>query len=259
MTTRETGPSWRFRILGRVTAAHCREVVHCGGPKQRALLAILLLNANRPVPMTRLTDLIWWEAGPKSATANVRTYVAGLRQALGGDRILARPAAYEIMVRPGEFDAQDFADLAARGRAALAAGELGTGTDTLGRALGLWRGRAGEDVPRAFALDNLLTALDEERLAVFEDWIAALIAGGRAASAVPELGRFLSEHPFRERAWRHLMLARYRCGDAAGAVATFQRARSVLLDELGLEPGAEMVDLHRAILRRDPLVTASAA
>jgi DNA-binding SARP family transcriptional activator len=259
MTARESEPSWRFGILGRVTAAHGRAAVHCGGPKQRALLAILLLNANRPVPMTRLSDLIWWEAEPKSASANIRTYVAGLRQALGGDRILARPGAYEMRVRPGELDAHDFAGLVARGRAALAAGDLDAGADTLRRALALWRGRAGEDVPRAFALDNLLTVLDEERLAVFEDWIAALIAAGRAASAVPELGRFLSEHPFRERAWRHLMLARYRCGDAAGAVATFQRARSVLLDELGLEPGAELVDLHRAILRRDPLMLAGAA
>ncbi|MFI5495915.1 BTAD domain-containing putative transcriptional regulator [Actinoplanes sp. NPDC051859] len=258
MALRDTDAALRFRILGRVTATRGPERLHCGGPKQRALLAVLLLNANRPVSMSRLADLIWWEAEPKSAAANLRTYVAGLRQAIGGERILARPGAYEIRVLPGEFDAHDFAELVARGRAALAAGSLDLGVDALGRALALWDGRAGEDVPRAFALDNLFTILDEERLAVFEDWASALIAVGQTALAVPALRRFLSEHPYRERAWRHLMEARYRCGDAAGAIATFQRVRAVLLDQLGLEPGVELVELHRAILRRDPLVPAGA-
>jgi DNA-binding SARP family transcriptional activator len=245
------GSSLRLTVLGRVTAWRGGEQVHCGGPKQRALLAVLLLDANRPVATSRLVGLVWDDAEPKSAIANLRTYVAGLRRALGADRILARPRAYEIRVLPGELDLAEFSGLLARGRAAADAGFWDIAAALLGRAVALWRGSAAEDIPRAYALDHLLTILDEEHLAAFEEWISALIAVGRASSTVPELCRFLADHPLRERAWGHLMVARYECGDAAGAVATYQRARSVLRDQLGLEPGHDLVDLHRAILRRD--------
>ncbi|MGC4897415.1 BTAD domain-containing putative transcriptional regulator [Micromonospora sp. DT31] len=195
--------------------------------------------------------MVWSDHPPTSATANLRTHAAGLRRTVG-DRLLARPQAYELRLAPHELDVTEFQRLAAQGRSLLTSTDPAGAIDTLASALAWWRGPSGDGLPRGTALDNRWAALDEQRLQVFEELAQARLAAGEHAHILPDLRAHLAAHPLRERAWGHLMLALYRCGDVPAALTVYRDARAVLDEQLGLEPGAELARLHRAMLDRDP-------
>ncbi|MBP2704104.1 AAA family ATPase [Microbispora sp. RL4-1S] len=196
---------------------------------------------------------VWDEDPPRSAVANVRTYVNRLRDALGlSGRLTARPPGYLLTVDQGELDVVEFAEALRRGREAVADGRPEEALGHLSPALALWRGAPAEDVPRTRALTPRLDALSEQRCLALETVAEARLMLGEHEEAVAELRDMTAAHPTRERLWGRLMLALYRTGDVAAALTAYGRARELLADELGVEPGPELATLHLAILNRDP-------
>ncbi|MEV7806791.1 BTAD domain-containing putative transcriptional regulator [Microbispora sp. NPDC088329] len=245
--------SLRFSILGPVQVRRDDRKITLGSPKQRVLLTVLLLEANRTVSLERLVDAVWDADPPRSAVANLRTYANRLRDVLGApERLVARPPGYLLDVGPGELDLTEFSEAVRRGREALSCGDPGTALRHLSAALSLWRGAPAEDVPRSAALGPRLDALEEQRALALEALAEARIALGEHAEVIVELREILGGHATRERLWGHLMLALYRTGDAAAALAAYAQARAVLREELGVEPGPELASLYQAILQRDP-------
>src|SRR5918997_2519293 len=241
-----------WRILGPLEVATDSGLVALGGPRRRALLAILLCQPNAFVPRGRLIDLLWSLDPPSSAQGALQVHVHGLRRSLGADRVLTRGVAYAVSVRAGELDLERFEALALRGRERLAAGHPSDASRTLSEALALWRGRPLGDLPEGPFKDAEAARLEEQRLVALEDRIEADLRLGRHAELVPELRALVEEHPLRERPRRQLMLALYRTGRQAEALSEYQSVRRLFLDELGLEPGVELEELQAAILRRDP-------
>ncbi|MFG2068425.1 BTAD domain-containing putative transcriptional regulator [Micromonospora tulbaghiae] len=241
----------QIRLLGTVELCVDGETVTPGAAKRRAVLAGLAIEANHSVSLPRLARMVWSDHPPTSATANLRTHAAGLRRTVG-DRLLARPQAYELRLAPHELDVTEFQRLAGEGRSLLASADPAGAIDTLTSALAWWRGPSGDGLPRSTALDNRWAALDEQRLQVFEELTEARLAAGEHAHLLSDLRAHLAAHPLRERAWGHLMLALYRCGDVPAALTVYRDARAVLDEQLGLEPGAELARLHRAMLDRAP-------
>ncbi len=253
----EGGLSLRFGLLGPVEVRRNGRPVPLGSPKQRALLTALLLEPNRVVSIDRLITAVWDEEPPHSAVANVRTYVNRLRGTLGeGDRLTARPPGYVLTAHAGELDVTEFADALRQGRKALSAGRPEAALRHLSAALARWRGAPAEDVPRSAALGPRLDALAEQRCLALEAQAEARLMLGEHADAVPELRETVAAHPTRERLWGSLMLALYRTGDSAAALSAYGQARAFLAEELGVEPGPELAELHRSILNRDPALCA---
>jgi predicted ATPase/DNA-binding SARP family transcriptional activator len=234
-----------FRVLGplEVLGEH-GEPVALGGARPRRLLGVLLLHANRPVATDRLIDAVWADSPPPSARGALQVHVHALRKALGTDRIVTRAPGYLVRVDEGELDADRFERLVDAG--------------SFAEALGLWRGPAladlaSEDFARADA-----ARLEEARLSAHEARIAAELEAGRHDAVVPELDALVTAHPHRERLRAQQMLALYRAARQADALAAFRDARSAL-DELGLEPSAELRRLEQRILQQDPDLAPSAA
>jgi DNA-binding SARP family transcriptional activator/tetratricopeptide (TPR) repeat protein/transcriptional regulator with XRE-family HTH domain len=248
----------RFRVLGPLELRDGGgRLVRLGAPKQRALLAVLLLHANQAVGVDLLVEALWGEQPPVLAMGGLRTYVSGLRRALGmGEsadtpRIAALPGGYQLTVAVQELDLLVFERSASQGQRALADRETALAAAQLGRALGLWRGRAFEDVPLGRGLSGELARLQERRLVVVEEWVEACLALGRHGGLVPELRRLVVAEPLRERLWGQWMLALYRSGRQAEALAAYQQLRGRLVEELGIEPGPPLQQLQRRILRGD--------
>jgi DNA-binding SARP family transcriptional activator/transcriptional regulator with XRE-family HTH domain len=248
----------RFRVLGPLELRDGEgRLVRLGAPKQRTLLAVLLLHANRAVGSDVLVEALWAERPPVLAMGGLRTYVSGLRRILGmgatpgAPRIAAQPGGYQLTVAAQELDLLVFERCAGEGQRALADGETALAAAQLGRALGLWRGRAFEDVPLGEGLSGELARLQERRLVVVEEWVEACLALGRHGGLVPELRRLVMAEPLRERLWGQWMLALYRSGRQAEALAAYQQLRGRLVEELGIEPGPPLQQLQRGILRGD--------
>src|SRR5262245_1251880 len=211
--------------------------VALGGPRPRALLAQLLLQPNQPVSTDRLIDGIWGEAPPASAQNALQVHVHTLRHALGADRIVTRPPGYLVRVEPDELDVERFERL-------VAAGELH-------EALALWRGPALADVGYEPFAQADAARLEEGRPSALEARLDADLAAGRHTSIVGELDSLAASHPHRERLQAQRIVALYRSGRQADALAAYRDARSAL-DELGLEPSPELRTLERRILEHDP-------
>ncbi|MET7671449.1 AfsR/SARP family transcriptional regulator [Micromonospora luteifusca] len=239
------------RLLGTVELRVDGKPVTVGAAKRRAVLAGLALEANRPVSLDRLSQMVWAGSTPASAVANLRSHVAGLRRAVG-DRIVAHPGGYELRLAAGELDVVEFLRLAGDARAGrdnvAPVAVIGQLTDALAQ----WRGPAGGGVPRSTSLDNRWATLDEQRLQIFEELADARLTVGEHADLLAGLREHLAAHPLRERAWGQLMLALYRCGDTPAALSAYRAARDSLYDQLGIEPGSELATLHRAMLDRSP-------
>jgi DNA-binding SARP family transcriptional activator/WD40 repeat protein len=243
-----------FRILGSLDVRDdSGGPMTLGGAKPRALLAMLLLHLNEPVSAERLAIALWGQDAPAGAGKTIQVHVSRLRRALGEPEVLATtPGGYRLRVRPGELDAERFAQLAAEGHRALAEDEPERASDVLREALSLWRGPAlAEFAFEAFAQAEI-GRLEEERLAALEARVEADLALGRHAELVGELEQLLTAHPLRERLHGQRMLALYRSGRQADALAAYRRARARLVEEIGAEPGPELRGLHDAILRQDP-------
>ena len=249
-----------FGILGPLEVRADGHAVPLGGARPRAVFAVLALNANRPVSADRLALALWGEEAPPSAVKTVQVYVARLRKALGDPEVLVTtPAGYRLRVRPGELDAERFESLVADGRQALAAGRGDDAAAALRAALELWRGPPLAEVASAPFAPAEIARLEEQRLAALEVRVEADLAAGRHAELVAELGQLRMEHPWRERLHAQLMLALYRSGRQADALEAYRHAREVLVEQLGIEPGAELHDLHEKILAHDPALDAPPA
>ena len=244
-----------YRILGplEVSADGC--VIEVGGPKLRALLAILLLRANEPVPRDVLVCGLWGEQPPAGAQGSLDVYVWRLRKALGaaasGPVVVTRPVAYCLLAEEGQLDVRRFERLVEQGRSALAANAPGPAAASLRAALQLWRGNALGDLACEPFAQVETGRLEELRLGAVEDRIEADLALGLHADVVSELEALVATHPLRERLYGQLMIALYRGGRQAEALEAYQAARRHLVEELGLEPGPALQRLERAILRQD--------
>jgi YVTN family beta-propeller protein len=241
-----------FGILGPVAVRRDGHDLPLGGPKQRALLATLLLRANEVVSRDRLIEGLWGERPPPTAAHTLDNYVSRLRKTLGNARLSRRAPGYVLHVGRDELDLDRFERLLAEGRAQLAQGEAGEAARTLRAALALWRGPALADVLYEPFAQGEAERLEERRLIALEDRIDADLAVGGGAELVPELEALVREHPQRERLLGQLMLALYRAGRQAEALAVLQSARRRLAEELGLGPGPELGELQRKILAHDP-------
>ena len=239
-------------VLGPVLAVRDGREFGLGGPKPRAVLALLLVAEGRVVPAEYLVEALWRGAPPPGAAKTLRSYVSRLRPLLGPEAALvSRGGGYAITVTPDLVDASRFERLVAVGRDALTRGEAAAAASRFGEALALWRGRALADVAEVEPLALEAARLEELRLVAVEGRLEAEIERGLAAEAIGELERLVAEHPVRERLWRLLVLALYRAQRQADALAAYRRARAVLADELGIEPGEELRQLEEAVLRQE--------
>jgi DNA-binding SARP family transcriptional activator len=242
-----------FRILGPLEVSDETGPIALGGQRQRALLAILLLDVGRVVAMDRLVDLLWGEDAPKTATASLQNTVARLRKALGSDVLETRAPGYVLRVTTDQLDAGRFE------RALVDARRLPPEErrDLLQRSLALWRGPALAD----FAFDDFaqsaIRRLEELRLVAHGERIDADLELGRHGDVVGELETLVRDHPLRETFRRQLMLALYRAGRQAEALEVYQDARARFIDELGIEPGPELKRLQSEILRHEAGLSAS--
>ncbi|MEV0676296.1 BTAD domain-containing putative transcriptional regulator [Actinosynnema sp. NPDC050436] len=239
----------RFRVLGPLDVRDRQ-----GGPllptrrKQRVLLAVLLLR-DGPTSTDALSDALWDEL-PRSAAANLKTYLSGLRRLLHPDAAIdTRPEGYALAVPRADLDATHFEDLVEDGRKALRDNRFDVATERFTRALGLWRGPVLDGLPVPELIAPRVTVLDELRLDVQEDNLDARLALGQ--DVVGELQALTGRHPLRERLWGQLMLALYRSGRQAEALAAHQRLRDTLDARLGIEPSPAIRRLHVEILRSD--------
>src|SRR3954451_18464095 len=229
----------QFAILGPVEARMDGSALQLGGPKPRALLAMLLLDANEPVSRDRLIEGLWGDDPPRSADQTLDSYVSRLRRVLGPDRVVRRPPGYLLVVEPGELDLERFERLV-EDRSLHEALRLWGGAVGGQGALGRGGGRAlAEVLYEPFACEEA-ERLEERRLVALEDRIEADLAGGEGAQVVPELEALTQAHPSRERLPAELMRALYRAGRQADALAAMREARCRLDDELGLAPGPQL-------------------
>ena len=235
-----------FRILGplEVVAAD-GEPLALGGQRQRAVLALLLLHANRVVSTELLVDSLWGEQPPRTATTSLQNAIVALRKVLGPEVLETRAPGYVLHVAPDDFDLARFERLVAAARGLESAEKA----EALREALALWRGEALAELPvEAFTGEQ--RRLEELRLAATEDRIDAELVNGRHADLVPELESLVSRHPLRERLRGQLMLALYHSGRQADALNAYQQARRELV-EVGLDPGPRLQELHAQILRQE--------
>ena len=244
----------RFCVLGPLEAYANGRSVAVGGGRQRALLALLLVHAGEIVSRDRLIDELWAGQPPPGGSQSLDVYISRLRKAFreaGANDVLATRAPGYVL-HAGETDARRFETLAAQGREALAAGEAGRAAQVLAEALALWRGTAYAEVADESWARAEAGRLAELRLSATEDRIEAELALGHHSALVPELEVLVAREPARERLAGQLMLALYRSGRQAGALAAYRAARTSLVEELGLEPGPELKRLEAAVLAHDP-------
>jgi WD40 repeat protein/DNA-binding SARP family transcriptional activator len=251
----------RFLVLGPL------EVIDDGGrpvpiagAKERTILAQLIANADRVVPADDLIEALWGESPPRTAERTLRSYVSRLRRFLESDRsaegatevIRSRGDGYELIADGHQIDALRFVELAGEGRRLLERGNDKEADLVLEEGLALWRGAAYQEYRYIGFGGSESDRLEELRRTAVEDRIDAQLAYGDPSSLVADLEGMVREEPLRERRWSQLMLALYRAGRQAEALQGFTRARAVLVDELGIEPGPDLQRLQAAILDHDP-------
>jgi DNA-binding SARP family transcriptional activator/streptogramin lyase len=237
-----------FRILGPLEVGNGHDAGSLDAPKVRALLGVLLLHPNEVVSNARLIDELWGDQPPATAAKIVQTYVSQLRRMLDPDTIATRTPGYVLHVDAGALDSARFRDLVAEARRLAASGDQEEARRVYQDALALWRGPPLADLLFESFARNEVEQLDEERLSARMDLIDCELELGHHEEVVPELETLVRQYPLRERLRAQLMLALYRCGRQADALAAYQDARRTLVDELGLEPSRELHDLEQAIL-----------
>jgi DNA-binding SARP family transcriptional activator len=245
----------RFRVLGPLEIWSGEAWVSIGAPKWRSLLAALLVSAGQVVSTDRLITEIWGDAPPRGATNLVSIYAHKLRKMLGGDgdKLLRyRAPGYFLAVDHDDVDSLRFATLVGAGRQALAEQQPGRAAELLAEALGLWRGRPYMDVPHSTLVEAEAERLTEARLDALELSFEAEIGCGRHAEVIPGISRLTGDNPLREGLWGLLMRALDAAGRHAEALAAYARAREVIADELGVDPGETLQSLYEEILTEEP-------
>jgi DNA-binding SARP family transcriptional activator len=259
------GPAPRFGVLGPLRVWQGENEVDLGPLQQRVVLAVLLLHLGRPVGRDQMISAVWGEAPPAHAVNLVQRHVSGLRRVLGTGRpggtasvrLVWTDAGYLLTMPAGALDLKAFEGELGRARTAQAAGDLAEAAVALHAALGLWRGPVCDGLSSPY-LDAQRVRLAESRISVVEDRIELDLALGSHTDLIAELRELLADNPLRERLHGLLMLALYRAGRQADALAAFRDARRRLHDELGVEPAAPLQQLHQQILAADPQLAAIA-
>jgi DNA-binding SARP family transcriptional activator len=241
-----------YRVLGPLEVRDGDRPLSLGGPRQRALLAILLLRPNEVVSSDQLADALWNGEPPASAANVVQGHISDLRKTLGRGAIATRGGGYELVVEPERIDLRRFERLVGEGTRALTDGRASEASAQFREALALWRGKALADIADNDLLGAEARRLDELRFLAVERRVEADLALGRHAELVGELESLVAQHPLRERPRAQLMIALYRSGRQAEALDVYRRARTTIVDELGLEPSPVLQNVERAILRHDP-------
>jgi DNA-binding SARP family transcriptional activator/tetratricopeptide (TPR) repeat protein len=252
-------PALRFSVLGPLRVWRHAAVVDLGPVQQRVVLAVLALQAGRPVGRQQMIDAVWGETQPRNAVNLVQRHVSGLRRALEPDRPGRTPSdlltwtdsGYLLTLPPGALDLDLFVRELARARTARGVGRLQEAAAALHSALELWRGPVCDGLSSPF-LDAQADRLAESRVSALEDRIELDLVLGDQGDLIAELRDLVAEHPLRERLRGLLMLALYRAGRQADALTAFRDARRQLHDELGVEPSAPLQQLHQQILTADP-------
>lgn len=240
----------RYRLLGPLEVVTPAGPLTLGGPKQRALLGVLLLDAGRAVSTDRLAAALWGDEPPETAVNVLQGHVGDLRRLLGREAVVTRAPGYLLRADAGQIDARCFERLACEGRRLLTS-DAAAARARLGEALALWRGPVLADVSYGRAPGEI-TRLEELRLATLEDRVDADLVLGAHAEVVGELGALLAGHPGRERLCGQLMLALYRSGRQEEALAAYRALRHRLREELSIDPSPELQRLERSILRQEP-------
>jgi DNA-binding SARP family transcriptional activator len=240
-----------YCLLGALVVRRDGVVLPVAAGKQRVVLAVLLLRAGRVTGTDELVEALWGSAPPPSARESLQNYVVRLRKALGGEGqgpLVTEPGGYRIEVGPGELDVAIFDAAVAAGLSAVRAGSWEQARQELGAALALWRGRPLADVPSDGLAAREVPRLEELRWQAAEGRIEAELALGGHAEVIAELRALTAEQPLRERLHALLMTALYRDGQQASALAAYQAARDVLVEELGAEPGPGLRRVHQEVL-----------
>jgi predicted ATPase/DNA-binding SARP family transcriptional activator len=240
-----------FLVLGPLELVVAGAPVRLTARRQRALLAALLMRAGTVVATDALIEALWRSDPPDSAASVLRVYVSNVRRCLPPGRLVTRSPGYVLLVEDGELDAERFEALFADGRRTLAEGSPRLARSLLGRALALWRGAALADVAAESFAREAADRLDELRLQCVEERLAADLELGHHREVLAELELLVATHPLRDRLRSQLMLALYRSGRQADALACYRRGRDVLIEEHGLDPGAALRELERRILQQD--------
>jgi DNA-binding SARP family transcriptional activator len=241
-------PGLELRLLGPVQAARAGREVRLGGPKQRAVLALLLVDAGQVVPAGRLAQQLWRGSPPPGAAKTLRSYLSRLRGLLSPEaELAARGGGYAIRTGTAQLDTPRFERLAAAGQAALSSGEATAAASHFSQALALWHGPALADVRDVQPLALEAARLEELRLMAAEGRIEAHLALGRHREITGQLRTLTAQYPLRERLWRLLVLALSRSERQADALAAYRQARNMLATELALEPNEELRRLDQAV------------
>jgi predicted ATPase/DNA-binding SARP family transcriptional activator len=245
-----------FRLLGPLEVAGEEGSLRLGRRQQRAVLALLLLELNHSVSTDRLIESLWPAGPPRRPETAIQGYISALRKLLGWETIETSGGGYCLRAEPESLDAVRFDGLRREGEDALGRGDAAGAARLLGAALELWRGAVLADFAYEAWAQQEIARLAELRLLAQEELNESRLALGEHADVVGELEGLVAEQPLRERPRRQLMLALYRCGRQAEALDVYQQGRALLVEGLGIDPGTELQDLHRAILKQDPSLAA---
>ncbi len=249
--------SWKFLVLGPLEVRRDGESLTLGGPKQRSVLGLLLLDAGKLVPASRVVEHVWGSGDGEGSIGSLQAYVSTLRKILrdpdhpDDERLEWVRPGYRFHVDAGELDLQQVQDVLAEARERRAAGDLTAAAHLLRYGLSLWRGPALADLADIPSFAPLLVPIDRRLGALRHECYDVELELGRHLTLAPELEEALSAHPLDERLAGQLMLALYRGGRQADALATYRGTAALLRDELGLEPGLPLRTLHGAVLRQD--------
>ena len=255
MSQTASSPFAEVRLLGPVELGRRDgSAATVGSGLERTLLAALAVNAGLVVSTDVLIEALWESSPPATARHALQVHVSSLRHRLGvwPSPLEARPSGYLLKLDPGQLDTERFESLAATGRAELASNQAVRAADVLEAALAVWRGPALADVSRGPVIETEVTRLEEARRATEEDRLDAELAAGHSERAAVLAEELAGAEPLRERRWGQLMLALYRCGRQAEALHRFMLVRDLLRDELGVDPGPALRELHRRVLTHDP-------
>ncbi|WP_086853014.1 AfsR/SARP family transcriptional regulator [Amycolatopsis kentuckyensis] len=257
--------SLTIRVLGPLEVTAAGRVIALGGPKPRLLLAALALQPNVVVSTDVLVEVLWPESAPRSAAANIRTYVHSLRRRFAeihpdlGERISSRASGYLLTAAPEELDHLAFAALAGEAQEALDGGEAESALKLLDKADALWRGEVLEGLPHDHSWGATVARLTELRLSVQEQRLRARIGLGRSGEAIAELRGLVTEHPLREELWAQLVVALRAAGRTGDAIEAYESAERVLREELDAEPGARLRELRATLVPESVLSAARPA
>jgi SARP family transcriptional regulator, regulator of embCAB operon len=250
-----------FGVLGPLQVTVDGAPVPLGTPKQRAVLAVLVMNRNRPVGIDSLVTAAWEQWPPPEARASLHSYISNLRRLLGDSRAMLAnaPPGYRLTVDDTACDIGRFVLEKNAGVQAAAAGRFEEASEHLSRALSEWRGAVLEDLRDFQFVDPFATALTEDKVVAHTARAEAEIACGRGFAVIGELESLTVEHPYREPLWAQLITAYYLAERQSDALDAFQRLKTTLADDLGIDPGPTVRALHERILRQEPLDVKKAA